>query len=143
MTDAIGNSYPGQKQMVNNLSAGLFNTCLGLGQIVAPLYATTWYKRWGWQATTDTVATFIACFAVLYLFLGQGACAFCKSCRRRNRVKEGDLNDSSDDEFNLQKDEAENEMEFGKPPNLDISAADASFKAAEESLLPQSARLEN
>ena len=73
--------FPKQERKVNNMSAGIFNSFLGIGQIVAPLYGSTANQFLGFQNTTTIAAGLDLVFAIIYFTFAGGYSAFRNTCR--------------------------------------------------------------
>lgn len=71
--------FPGQERRVNDLSSGLFNAFLGIGQVIAPLYGSNMTSAVGFRLTSDYVAIICFAFALIYFECGGGADAFIKT----------------------------------------------------------------
>ena len=67
---------------VNDLSSGLFNTSLGLGQVMGPMFGALMTKNFGFRVCCDTVSLLCLIFAILYYLIADGLDAF-KSSRWR------------------------------------------------------------
>jgi hypothetical protein len=61
---------------INDISSGLFNMFLGLGQIIGPIFGASVTKKYGFQTCCDSVAIICLCFAVLYYLICDGNGAF-------------------------------------------------------------------
>ena len=68
--------FPGQEREVNNMSSGIFNSFLGIGQVIAPLYGSTANALLGFKHTTTISGAFDISFAILYFAFAGGATAF-------------------------------------------------------------------
>ena len=68
--------HPNQENEVNNLSSGIFNAALGIGQILAPTYGSIASTALGFRLTTDIVSIVCLFFGVIYFILGNGLQAF-------------------------------------------------------------------
>ena len=79
MSDSVLPHYPGQERRVNDLTAGIFNSFLGLGQVLAPTYGSFMTETVGFRLTVDIVAILCFAFGLIYLVLGQGFEAFSQS----------------------------------------------------------------
>lgn len=49
MVERAIKKYPGQELHVNNMSAGIFNTMNGVGEVIGPLYGAAAYERLGFR----------------------------------------------------------------------------------------------
>ena len=70
--------FPDQESQVNDLSSGIFNSFLGLGQISGPIYGSLVTSSVGFRLCTDYVAFACLAFAFVYFVFGQGLDAFTK-----------------------------------------------------------------
>ena len=66
---------------MNNLSSGIFNSFLGLGQVIAPLYGSTLEAIIGFRHTTTITAALDIAFAIAYFACAGGYTAFATTCR--------------------------------------------------------------
>ena len=66
---------PGAESTINDLSCGIFNMFLGLGQIVAPIFGATLTKAYGFQICCDLVSIVCLVFAILYYICAEGRSA--------------------------------------------------------------------
>ena len=76
MSDSVIPFFPGQEREVNDLTAGFFNSFLGLGQVLAPTYGSFMTETVGFRLTVDIVAIFFVTFGLIYFVLGDGPKAF-------------------------------------------------------------------
>ena len=75
--------YPGQEREVNDLSSGLFNAFLGIGQVFAPFYGAFMVEAVGFRMTSDIVGVICMFFALTYFIVAGGTNAFKKTCRKK------------------------------------------------------------
>lgn len=69
MVDSALLVFQGQEQAVNDLSSGLFNSFLGIGQLLAPLYGATITNWIGFRLTNDIMGLLgFGFFAVYFVF---------------------------------------------------------------------------
>lgn len=68
MIDAGSELYPDDKMKseVNDVSSGIFNMFLGIGQICGPIYCSTVKEYWGFRHTCDSLAMMCPIFALIY-----------------------------------------------------------------------------
>ena len=71
--------YPGQEREVNNLSSGIYNSFLGFGQVIAPIYGSFIVEAVGFRMGADIVAILCFVFSALYFILAGGPTAFGQS----------------------------------------------------------------
>lgn len=56
MVESVIDVYPNQTSRINNLSSGVFNTSMGLGEVVGPLFGSAMYEKSGFRTTSDMTA---------------------------------------------------------------------------------------
>ena len=66
MVDSVIPHYPESIGQVNDISAGLFNMFLGIGQIIGPLYGAIMTKNFGFRICCDTLGLFCLIFSIIY-----------------------------------------------------------------------------
>lgn len=71
--------FPGQEDAVSNYCSGIFNSCLGIGQILGPLFGANVAVVLGFRYTQDIVALICFAYGVLYFSL---AAAY-EGCQKR------------------------------------------------------------
>jgi MFS family permease len=64
--------FPGQEDSVSNYCSGIFNSCLGIGQILGPLFGSNVTVALGFRYTQDIVALINFCYGILYFSLAAG-----------------------------------------------------------------------
>lgn len=79
MIDAAIEKYPDQEYLINDLSSGIFNSFLGFGQIIGPLYGSLMTSKYGFRLACDYLAIFCLCFSFIYFTMGDGIGAFKES----------------------------------------------------------------
>lgn len=62
--------YPRQQDKVSDLAAGVFNSLLGFGQIMGPLFGANMMEATSFRYTCDTVALIALVNAISLLVLG-------------------------------------------------------------------------
>lgn len=72
MIESVIPYYPGQEEEINDLSSGLFNMFLGIGQVLGPLYGAIVTEMYGYKVCCDFVAVISLFFAVLYYVITDG-----------------------------------------------------------------------
>ena len=82
--------FPGQEQVVNDLSSGVFNAFLGLGQVFAPMYGSTVKDLLGFRLTCDIVALICFVFGLFYFLIGGGIEAFRNTAANIKKARGGD-----------------------------------------------------
>ena len=125
MVEVGTRNYPGQELHVNNMSAGIFNTFNGIGEVIGPLYGATAYERMGFRSTSDTVT--LICFAYALLFFMLGLEPFVSS-QLRDRHSPINLDYNSKDSINKHK------LDMKKRCRSDLDIGDAKTFASESLL---------
>ena len=69
MVESVTSASPSQVGRINNLSAGIFNTANGLGEVVGPLFGAAMYERSGFRFTSDIVVMITFFYAFVFTFL--------------------------------------------------------------------------
>ena len=82
--------YPGQERKINDLSAGIFNSFLGFGQVIAPAYGSFVTEALGFRSSTDIAAITCFTFAVIYFVVAGGIEAFKNTCKKTGQSSEND-----------------------------------------------------
>lgn len=76
MIESVIHQHPEKEFLVNDLSSGIFNCFLGIGQIIAPLYGSLMTEYYGFRLTADILALMMLSYSILYFFLGDGINGF-------------------------------------------------------------------
>ena len=63
-------------EKVNDVSSGIFNMFLGIGQILGALFGTYITQYFGFRICCDSVALMCLIFAILYFIFADGCKAF-------------------------------------------------------------------
>lgn len=64
------------RQRTGDYASALFNTALGLGQVLGPLVGAPLYASIGFRKTEDVMALICISFAIIYFFCAGGLKAF-------------------------------------------------------------------
>ena len=73
MIDSAKNKYPmSSTNDINDISAGLFNMFLGIGQICGPVYSSTMAYKFGYRTCCDSVAYVSLGFGIMYFLCTRG-----------------------------------------------------------------------
>ena len=89
MVESTLDLYPGQERDVNNLSSGIYNSFLGFGQVIAPIYGSFVTEAVGFRMASDIVALICLFFGVAYFVVAGGAEAFKKTCKKQSNGQQG------------------------------------------------------
>jgi hypothetical protein len=80
MIETVLPLYPEScESQINDISSGLFNMFLGLGQIIGPLFGAQVTEVYGFKTCCDLVAIICLSFSMIYYVFGGGNEAFSKS----------------------------------------------------------------
>jgi MFS family permease len=80
MIESVLPLYPESAESeINDLSSGIFNMFLGIGQVAGPLFGSIISKKYGFRMTCDLVAVICLVFSILYYVYTDGAEAMRKS----------------------------------------------------------------
>lgn len=92
MIESIKPKFPrSQERQVNDYSSGIFNSFLGIGQMLAPMYGSTVTEAVGFRKTADIVAIICFVFGIIYFLCGDGVEAFKTTCH--NIKNKGQMNE--------------------------------------------------
>ena len=83
MLDSGKERFPDQEERVTNMSAAIYNSFLGIGYLLAPLYGTSMAEILGFRLTMDILAFFDLAFAIAYFALAGGMSAFKSFCSKQ------------------------------------------------------------
>ena len=76
MVESAAARYPGQEREVNNMSSGIFQSFLGTGFLIAPLYGSMLNQFIGFRLTEDITACLNLALAIMYFACAGGVSAF-------------------------------------------------------------------
>ena len=76
MVDSAQIRFPGKERQVNAMSAGVYNSVLGCGYLVGPIYGGMCYQYLGFRTTMDLTAGLDLLFAIMYFICCDGFGAF-------------------------------------------------------------------
>lgn len=77
MIESVIKEYPPESELrINDLSSGIFNMFLGIGQILGPLYGSYMTETHGYRYTCDVVSVICLTFSMVYYTLCDGQEAF-------------------------------------------------------------------
>ena len=80
MIEASQAKFPSQNaRTTNNYVSAIFNTALGLGTCIGPLYGATAYERLNFRLTCDILALFVLAFGITYFACAEGRQAFSRT----------------------------------------------------------------
>ena len=67
MVESATEKFPQSKQNdINDISSGLFNMFLGIGQIIGPIISSTLTKAYGFKTGCDAIAVISFVFGIVY-----------------------------------------------------------------------------
>ena len=69
-------AYKNREEQVSSYCSGIFNSCLGIGQVIGPLYGANVSVAIGFRYCQDIVALLTFAWAVFYFSLAEGVIAF-------------------------------------------------------------------
>ena len=88
MIDASKEKFPNQnKQTTKNYLSALFNTGLGMGTCVGPLYGAMMYEKTNFRLTEDVLGLIIFTFGIIYFGSAGGYSAFSNTFRSKEEGK--------------------------------------------------------
>ena len=90
MIDSVIHKFPEQDSKVTDITAGVFNSFLGLGQVIGPIYGSYITANFDFRLSCDIVAFFCLSYFFIYFMFGNGWEAFTKT-----RKSNDNLNNSS------------------------------------------------
>ena len=61
---------------INNISSGMFNMFLGIGQIMGPMYGAIVTTKYDFRFCSDSVSMISLIFSIIYYIFGNGKEAF-------------------------------------------------------------------
>ena len=70
MVETANKYYPNQQLKVNNMSSGIFNTFLGLGEVIGPLFGAAMCEKISFRKTSDTIALICVAYALIFFLFG-------------------------------------------------------------------------
>jgi len=70
MVELAMRRFPGQDLHVNNMSAGIFNTMNGVGEVIGPMYGAAAYEHMGFRQTSDTICLICIAYVLVYFTFG-------------------------------------------------------------------------
>jgi MFS family permease len=91
--------FPGQEKQVNSMCSGLFNSFMGIGQFISPLYGSIVSDRIGFRLTTDFAAVIGFIFFIIYFVLADVRQALRMNSERVDATtSQHDVDDDMDDD---------------------------------------------
>ena len=70
MVEQAIRKFPGQELHVNNMSAGIFNTMNGVGEVIGPMYGAAAYESMGFRSTSDTICLICLAYVIIFFTFG-------------------------------------------------------------------------
>ena len=87
MTETGEEKFPKFTKEVANLSASIFNSSLGVGYLIAPLYGSSLTQYYGFRLTMDITAGIDLTFAIAYLLCAGGISAFVETYYNLKKIE--------------------------------------------------------
>jgi len=90
-------AFPGRGNDVNDYCSGIFNSCIGIGQVSGPIIGAFLTSKIGFRSCEDTIALITFTYYSLYFILGDGREAINHSIAKRaalpavQKVEESEL----------------------------------------------------
>ena len=73
MIESVLPEYPMEAEtQINDISSGIFNMFLGLGQIIGPMFGATVTQLIGFETCCDIVAMICLLYSILYYLFADG-----------------------------------------------------------------------
>lgn len=76
MIDSALDKYPDEEYVINDLSSACFNSFLGIGQILGPLYGSLMTENTNFRVTCDVLGILFLAYSFLYMIMTDGYSAF-------------------------------------------------------------------
>ena len=72
MINSASTYYPDQIIEITDISAGVFNSGLGLGQVLGPIFGSYMTKSFGFRNWWDMIGIVLLAYTVIYFIFGDG-----------------------------------------------------------------------
>ena len=102
--------YPRQKNEVTDMSSAIFNSMLGIGQMLGPIYGSIVTDEFNFRVCADSVAVVVLGYALIYFFVslcckpkpktGAGSASIDYKSKENIIMRSSDINDSIDTKIN-------------------------------------------
>jgi MFS family permease len=76
MIDVAMEKFPHDEYLVNDLSSGIFNACISMGQLAGPIYGALMSEFTNFRLCCDYAAITMVVFALIYFIFGHGWSSF-------------------------------------------------------------------
>ncbi len=89
MINAGSKYYPSKIIELTDISAGVFNSGLGIGQVVGPIFGSYVTQATDFRTCTDIVGFILFTYAIVYFLFGEGFVlirTFCKEAKRKEII---------------------------------------------------------
>ena len=70
MVEFANSNFPGQENHVNNMSAGMFNTFMGLGEVIGTIYGALLFDHLGFRGVCDSISIICFSYALIFFLFG-------------------------------------------------------------------------
>jgi MFS family permease len=90
MIRAASLNYPKRIIELTDMSAGVFNCCLGIGMVVAPIFGSIMTKEYDFRNCSDMVAYSLLVYFLVYFLLADGLKLLRSGCKEKSK-KEVDV----------------------------------------------------
>lgn len=94
MISVASKLYPKRIIEITDISAGVFNCCLGVGMVVAPIFGSNMTKLYDFRNTSDIVGIVLVTYAVIYFILGGGLSLLKAGCKEKMPAEADIVRDS-------------------------------------------------
>ena len=83
MIRASSQNYPKRIIELTDMSAGVFNCCLGVGMVIAPIFGSTMTKIYDFRNCSDMVAYSLLVYFLIYFLLADGLKLLRSGCKEK------------------------------------------------------------
>ena len=82
MINCASEKYKNRVVDITDISAGVFNSCLGMGQVFGPIYGSNITKLTDFRICSDTVSLILFVYVILYFVIGDGVGLLRNGCKK-------------------------------------------------------------
>jgi MFS family permease len=87
MINAASEIYPKRIIEITDMSAGVFNCCLGIGMVVAPIYGSNFTTLYDFRNCSDVVGCVLLAYCLIYFILGGGFSLLKAGCKEKVKAE--------------------------------------------------------